>query len=87
MNRVILIALLCAVFVTGVIAVSIKDTCMNKDPQVVLPGWRDNRLEFGNSYSLLVFLAENGNYYFFQNTSPGWYQIPSNIENVWMCNY
>ena len=59
--------------------------CTIKDPQVVLPGWRDTTLEFGETHALIVFLGEDGKLYPFFFTSPGWYTIPSPIENVLFC--
>ena len=48
-------------------------TCVTKDPHDYLPGWSDNRLEFGQSYSLLILVDTDGSNHYFINTIPGWY--------------
>ena len=60
-------------------------TCVTKDPQEVLPGWRDSKLEFEGSYDVIVFIGESGLPYTFFNTTPGWYSISEPIENVMWC--
>ena len=60
--------------------------CYMKDPHDYVPGWEDSRLQFGKSYTLLLFQARDRNFIWI-NTSPGWYETPdgSNINYVVMC--
>ena len=60
-------------------------TCVTKDPQEVLPGWKDTRLEFDYQHDILIFVGESGLPYTFLNTTPGWYSISEPIENVMWC--
>ena len=60
-------------------------TCVTKDQQEVLPGWSDNKLEFGQSHEVLVLIGESGLPYTFFETTPGWYSISEPIENVMWC--
>lgn len=83
-NRV-MIALLVLV-ILGALTADVVCGCTQKDPQVVLPGWRDTRVEFGWSHTTIILLGEDGKLYSFWNTSPGWYEIPSPIENVIWCD-
>ena len=72
----LLLALLLAALITN---------CTIKDPQVILPGWSDTTLEFGQPHTLLILVSE-GKPYLFWNTTPGWYTIPTPITNVLWCN-
>ena len=70
-------------FVIVILVLLAGCNCVVKDPQVVLPGWSDNMLEFGESYDVLILVGETNHFFF--NTSPGWYSIPEPIESVVMC--
>ena len=62
--------------------------CVTKDPHDYVPGWSDNRLEFGQSYKYLVLVPEGGGwltYTVFLDTEPGWYSIDRPIDYVVMC--
>ena len=63
----------------------ITDTCTIKDPHDYLPGWSDNKLEFGQSYSLLILVDVNGTNHYFINTIPGWYSADKPIDYTVMC--
>ena len=62
-------------------------TCVTKDPHDYLPGWSDNRLEFGQSYKLLVLHDVAGVPHPHTNTVPGWYSTSNGvpIDYVVMC--
>ena len=64
---------------------ALTERCEFKDPQDILPGWSDNRLEFGQSYSLLILVDTDGSNHYFINTIPGWYAIDVPIDYVVMC--
>ena len=81
-----------AVVITLVVVAIILSGCLGlnctyKDPQVALPGWVGNQVEFGESYEIMGLRDEFGTWTYFLYTSPGWYgtQDGSNIENVMMC--
>ena len=64
----------------------ITSTCTIKDPHDYLPGWSDNKLEFGQSYSLLILVDVTGTNYYFINTIPGWYSTNgAPIDYTVMC--
>lgn len=62
-------------------------TCVTKDPHDYLPGWSDNRLEFGQSYEYLRIVGENGRGWWFKHTRPGYYGTLDGmpIDYVVMC--
>ena len=64
----------------------ITSSCTVKDPHDYLPGWSDNKLEFGQSYSLLILVDVDGSNHYHMNTIPGWYSTDGvHIDNVVMC--
>lgn len=81
-----------AVIITVVVAAIILSGCMalncyKKDPHDYVPGWSDNRLEFGQSYKLLVLHDVAGVPHPHTNTVPGWYSTSNGvpIDYVVMC--
>ena len=84
-ERLIYCALIAGLLL-GLVTSCLTSYCTIKDPQVVLPGWRDTTLEFEQDHTVIVFLGEDGKLYWFWNTEPGWYEIPSPIENTMWCN-
>ena len=82
----------CIVVVIGLLALALVGSfeeyitrhCVVKDPHDYLPGWSDNKLEFGQSYSLLILVDTDGSNHYFINTIPGWYSIDKPIDyTVW----